>query len=592
MEQIEEKGNASGISKTSKKSGRKSKGFSEEEEARRREAVKEALREKLDLEKRALQIVERLLEDSVSEDFLIDCAWFITPANYKDAIEERSIVKLCGFPLCPNKLGKIPTQQFKISTKTNKVYDITERKLYCSNFCYKASKQFEMQISTTPLWLRNHESPPQITLMKRGDSGSSGEEIKLSQNRLQEDDVENPSLAQTEEPGKPGAKSVNSDNSDNSDDSDTEQDFVSSVVSAKTGPKEVHWGDLPKYDKTQSTTDCADRKGEINGNDVAVDEATTQLHSCSLSEKTSESNEAEIEGKIKSEPKNDPSRIQDTDDTNINITQVGMSKKGAVGLRNLLKQHGTKADSVRLKLLESLKTTLREWATEETRRVLFGFEGSVGKISGSETKTQKEEEEEEELDEDDLEEEQCGEGGAEEATAAALPDFETLKKETEHMNLRVKEFYRGTWEVAEEQRETRTDTKEPTSEGIEPVLPLVDSKAQHVIQKKIVVDKLSGCLKNLVGRLGLTMNDISSHLNNLVRTFRFSNTNIIHKTPEWAVLAVVLLHLLSAVSSLVREVLEQPSSLQILDSVTQDLGLEETDLLDLVQTFKHTDHTQ
>ena len=35
--------------------------------------LKEALRDKLDLEKRALQVVERLLEDSVPEDFLIDC---------------------------------------------------------------------------------------------------------------------------------------------------------------------------------------------------------------------------------------------------------------------------------------------------------------------------------------------------------------------------------------------------------------------------------------------------------------------------------------------------------------------------------------
>lgn len=42
----------------------------------RREGLKEKLREKLELERRALQVVERLLEDSVSEDFLIDCVCF------------------------------------------------------------------------------------------------------------------------------------------------------------------------------------------------------------------------------------------------------------------------------------------------------------------------------------------------------------------------------------------------------------------------------------------------------------------------------------------------------------------------------------
>uniref|UniRef100_A0A3B4A9X1 RTR1-type domain-containing protein n=1 Tax=Periophthalmus magnuspinnatus TaxID=409849 RepID=A0A3B4A9X1_9GOBI len=252
------------------KGAKKSKALSAEEEARRREAVKEALLEKVELEKRALQIVERLLEDSVTEDFLIDCAWFITPANYKDTIEERSIAKLCSYPICPNKLGKIPTQQYKICTRTCKVYDITERKFYCSNFCYKASKQFE----------------------------------------------------------------------------------------------------------------------------------------------------------------------------------------------------------------------------------------------------------------------------------------------------------------------------ESTEPAKEPILPLVDSKAQHILQKKITVDKLRASLKNIVGPLGLTMSDISTDLNNLVRTFRFTNTNIIHKSPEWSLIAVVLLYLLSEVSPVIRGALEQPSSVQYLSTLMEELGLREEDLLSVVLLFK------
>lgn len=34
-------------------------------------------------------------------------AKMITPANYRDTVEERSIAKLCGYPICPNKLGKV-----------------------------------------------------------------------------------------------------------------------------------------------------------------------------------------------------------------------------------------------------------------------------------------------------------------------------------------------------------------------------------------------------------------------------------------------------------------------------------------------------
>lgn len=43
----------------------------------RREAVRETLREKMELEKRAMKVVERLLEDRVDEDFLVDCVCLI-----------------------------------------------------------------------------------------------------------------------------------------------------------------------------------------------------------------------------------------------------------------------------------------------------------------------------------------------------------------------------------------------------------------------------------------------------------------------------------------------------------------------------------
>jgi hypothetical protein len=34
-------------------------------------------------------------------------AKFITPANFKDVNEERFIAKMCGYPICENKLGKV-----------------------------------------------------------------------------------------------------------------------------------------------------------------------------------------------------------------------------------------------------------------------------------------------------------------------------------------------------------------------------------------------------------------------------------------------------------------------------------------------------
>ncbi|KAM3865991.1 putative RNA polymerase II subunit B1 CTD phosphatase rpap2 [Diretmus argenteus] len=666
-------------SRSSKPSKKGDKAIKAEEEARRREALKDTLREKLDLERRARQVVERLLEDSVAEGFLIDCARFITSANYKDAIEERSIAKLCGYPICANKLDKIPNQQYKISTKTNKVYDITERKCFCSNFCCKASKEFELQISKTPLWLRQHESPPEMTLLKKGDGGSSGEEVRLAERRLHEDDIENPLLA-PEGPNRPRQRSPSGSlsHSDNSDNSDGEQDFVSSVVSQRQGPR-VHWGDLPK--RTDKGGKERQKKGEgekdeeetrhrqMQRDDVgkeggqrdenrrepivtdtgrpkqldtvnpdqhsgqqvlledrglldgpSVEEATAKLNACTVTEPVSHTDPTLMQGRQQAEhtppvigplfldSNSTESKSQldlpsatltpTTQDSQpgLNITQVGVSKRGAAGLRDLLKHPAAAAKpaSVRQNLLDGLKRTLNEWRSDETLAFLYGPDHS----SAAPLAERKKEKEEEELDEDDLEEEVMEEvggrvaAGVQERPSAPALNYEKLQKETQELELRVREFYKGTWILPEQANQTAggSEVTAQDQDRKELVLPLIDSHAQLLIQKRITVEKLASCLRNIVGPLRLTMNDISTDLNNLVRTFRFTNKNIIHKPPEWTLIAVVLLHLLSEVSPAVREALESPASEEYLNTLMQELSLQQQDLLSLIQLLKTPAH--
>lgn len=100
----------------------------QEDASKRKAELEAAVRKKIEFERKALHIVEQLLEENITEEFLMECGRFITPAHYSDVVDERSIVKLCGYPLCQKKLGIVPKQKYKISTKTNKVYDITERK--------------------------------------------------------------------------------------------------------------------------------------------------------------------------------------------------------------------------------------------------------------------------------------------------------------------------------------------------------------------------------------------------------------------------------------------------------------------------------
>ena len=56
-------------------------------------------------------------------------AKFLNPQYYQDAIEERAIVKQCGFPICHNHIEKVLKQQYHIDLRSKKVYDVTQRKV-------------------------------------------------------------------------------------------------------------------------------------------------------------------------------------------------------------------------------------------------------------------------------------------------------------------------------------------------------------------------------------------------------------------------------------------------------------------------------
>ncbi|EDW12511.1 putative RNA polymerase II subunit B1 CTD phosphatase RPAP2 homolog [Drosophila mojavensis] len=116
---------------------------------------------------RAHQIVVTLLEQQVDEQTFLSLLTQIGPENYADVVEERHINKLCGYPLCDVAVEKVPTKQYQICAIRNKVYDITERKKFCSGYCFKASEYIKSQVPTSPLWLRDTEKKPDFKLLPR-----------------------------------------------------------------------------------------------------------------------------------------------------------------------------------------------------------------------------------------------------------------------------------------------------------------------------------------------------------------------------------------------------------------------------------------
>ena len=62
----------------------------------------------------------------------------VDPMFYQDIIEERSGNGYCGYLHCSNTPSN-EKQQYRISITFNKVFEIDERKKYCSDVCFRRS---------------------------------------------------------------------------------------------------------------------------------------------------------------------------------------------------------------------------------------------------------------------------------------------------------------------------------------------------------------------------------------------------------------------------------------------------------------------
>ncbi|XP_032103777.1 putative RNA polymerase II subunit B1 CTD phosphatase RPAP2 isoform X3 [Sapajus apella] len=517
----------------------------QEDASKRKAELEAAVRKKIEFERKALHIVEQLLEENITEEFLMECGKFITPAHYSDVVDERSIVKLCGYPLCQKKLGIVPKQKYKISTKTNKVYDITERKSFCSNFCYQASKFFESQIPKTPVWVREEESflflycyrHPDFQLLKEGQSGHSGIEVELCSKAIKTSDIDNPS--HFEKQYESSSSSTHSDSS-----SDNEQDFVSSIL---PGNRPSSTSIRPQLHQKSIMKKKAGHKANSIHKDKeqTVVDVTEQLGNCKLdSQEKAATGELPLQKVITENSSNStlPERLKASDNSESKysrseITLVGISKKSAEHFKRKFAKSNQVSRSVsgsvqmcpevgKRNLLKILKETLFEWKTEETLKFLYGqnYASVCLKPEASLVK--------EELDEDDIISDPDSHSLAwresqnsldeslpfmgSDTAIKPLPSYENLKKETEKLNLRIREFYRGRYVLDEE------TTKSQDSEEHDSTFPLIDSSSQNQIRKRIVLEKLSKVLPGLLGPLQITLGDIYTQLKNLVRTFRLT----------------------------------------------------------------------
>lgn len=131
---------------------------------------------------RIQSLIESMLEEEpIEEEKLKSNCKYLTKASYDDINVERSLINLCGYPLCSKRINNVPRKRYQISLANHKVYDLERRKQFCSDVCYKASCFLRDQLSEEPFSIRANQvdSFPEINFY-HGESGLKGDIVELS----------------------------------------------------------------------------------------------------------------------------------------------------------------------------------------------------------------------------------------------------------------------------------------------------------------------------------------------------------------------------------------------------------------------------
>uniref|UniRef100_A0A2A4K7W0 RNA polymerase II subunit B1 CTD phosphatase RPAP2 homolog n=1 Tax=Heliothis virescens TaxID=7102 RepID=A0A2A4K7W0_HELVI len=568
-----------------------------------KEQIRQAILKKRECNAKAQQIVESLLERDVTESFLLQCLPDINQAHFDDIIEERSIIHLCGYPICQKTLSvkDIPKQKYRISLKTNKVYDITGRKNFCSNSCYNAAMFVKKQMLTSPLWFREYENIPTFHLLNVDAVGSMGEEVDVTL-------VERVKISDRK-----AFTSIN--------------DFAEASLNEMSPHQE---NDDSEENKTKSISDRSEAENQNNENDKDMELINKNMGNITLECEVRNTPKATAEPDQSTNNKNN--MTHETNIENSNTQEPGTENKSKKDVKpvpnplnivgDIIEKPEKKIDPILTTAIATEKQNkdsksskkvpqkkqplvtaltievekcLAEWFTLDTILLLFGEE-KVREMVADKGECIKEylnnyakgifyssnvydqyqalcrkhrklnmlELEDRKYDNQTLKRE-----------SKPLPDYRMLQEESKKMQLKVKAFFSGETEVPEPVIEP-LEGPEIVEEENRTNLPLVDKNSQNALRRRIVCQHLNKVLPDILRSLGLLSLSISSDIRLLVNTFKLKANNIMFKPIQWTLIAIIFIKLLSLRDKRLEYLLEQPTAYQhmqlLLLSYKQDGG--------------------
>lgn len=509
-----------------------------------KEQIRQAILKKRECTVKAQNIVESLINSSVTEEYLLKCVPEINQSHFDDVVEERFITHLCGYPICSTRLSEkdIPKQKYRISTKTNKVYDITARKSFCSNLCYKSAMYIKKQMLTSPLWFREYEVIPSFRLLPSDTQGSLGEEVDVS--IIDKVKIKEKSFASFKDFANATLQEISPDkNNENNPIQSNESTSLSrqeelNIINCTEGINNT----TAEHNVKHNTNPIENTEKEENNNQ------TKTLENHTIKPRTSSLN---IIGAIieKTEEKLPPIEAP-----------VSIKKKTKEKHKNTIPV-----------LVVEIEKSIAEWFTLDTLIYLFGEEKVKNMVTekGDDIKDYLNNMENRvaytsntydqyqqlcrKLNILELEDKKFDARNIPRETKP-LPDYTILKEESKKLQLKVKAYYSGTTEISE--------TTEPEDEDqVIKQLPLVEKHAQNAIRRRILLQQLNKFWSDILRSLGIESR-ITSDIAPLINTFNLKANNVMFKPIQWTLITLIIIKLLSFRDEELKHMLEQPKASQ------------------------------
>ncbi|XP_018368549.1 PREDICTED: putative RNA polymerase II subunit B1 CTD phosphatase RPAP2 [Trachymyrmex cornetzi] len=518
-----------------------------------KEQMQLAIIKKKQCDAKALAIVMQLLELHVDPDWLLQNLGFISKNHMEDVIEERALVKLCGYVLCPNQLTVIIRQQYHISTRKNKVYDVSKRKNFCSSLCFGAANFLLEQMLESPLWLREKEDIPVFQILPVNSKPTCGEEIDVAgesnydNNNIQQVDVNLENL-EIEIAGQSGnILHLHKHNRDTKDKINVDI-FDNEILQPQLGKVSNNEDDISERLQPQ-TSQSVEISNKNDENETKLEPQIDEVNN-SLTDKNMKQSHLDKMYKnntvISSASTYDEYRkIGETSRIN-KSKQYRLKKTDNAGVQN----------NIYLKVAIHVEESVKEWVTKNTLCLLMGEENERNQLLEKFTQYDKYQQLCKKLNKLQMEDEK-EERDFKKNDLKPLPHFSVLQEDGKKMELKVRAFYEGQMKIAPSE-----DSNEEleSKDNVEPILPLTDTYTPNALRHRIFLDNLNKILPDLMCALTTNTNISSlaqctynnekySLIKILTSTFNLSATNIVFKTAEWILVGLVIIKMLSLIDT-------------------------------------------